>query len=82
MQAINAAICPKIDQNNFAFQMSINANGVRVEPDVIGWKIRHFECLFISCGELLLLTDKLSYSFQISLSENIIAIPILLQHLD
>lgn len=39
MQAVNAAVGPKIDHDQFAFKLSLKAERVRVEPSVVARKI-------------------------------------------
>lgn len=79
MQAVNAAVCPEVDKHKFALKVLIKRDGVGVEPSVVGRKIWHSQHLSIGVGDSFLGLNELRDHFEILLSENVLAVLVLLE---
>ena len=79
MEAVDAAVGPEVDEDDFAAEVAVNRERVRVEPRVAGWKVRDPKNLLVCYTQRLLLPDELVHNFQIPLRKYVLAILVLLQ---
>ena len=82
LETADAAVCPEVEDDQFPSQLLIHAQGLTVEPRVPCWKVGRSHGCLVCLAEVLLLTDKLSDEVQVLLGEDVLAVPVLSQHLN